>query len=80
MAARTSCSESGTVIRTRDNVVASADSYQPYGPSASGLAEGLAFRAVSVPLRQRRAASISASVAPLLRAHCSAAGALYFAT
>ena len=32
------------------------------------VAEGLAFRAVSVPLRQRRAASISASVAPLLRA------------
>ena len=32
------------------------------------------------PFRQRRADSISASLAPLLRAHASAAPALYFAT
>ena len=35
---------------------------------------------VSGDLRQRRAASISASLAPWLRAHISAAEAEYFAT
>ena len=35
---------------------------------------------VSGVLRQRRAASISASLAPWLRAHISAADAVYFAT
>jgi hypothetical protein len=53
--------------------------HQPYDPSASGLVGALAVLIVS-DVKQRLAVAISASVAPLLRAHASAAASLYFAT